>query len=88
MAGVSRVGIDSAGGVITDTPDTKTTVSGAPIAVVGSHVASHGLGAHASAVIISGASRTTANGIPVCRAGSIASCGHTATGGIRTTVNS
>ena len=86
MAGVSRVNVDTAGGLIIDTPDTKTTVGGNPIAVVGSNILPHGSGAHASASIVEGAAKTTAGGIPICRAGSLASCGDRATGGTATTV--
>lgn len=45
--GVSRVGVDSAGGVITGPGKPKVTVEGAVISVAGDGVAGHGLGPHA-----------------------------------------
>ena len=45
--GVSRVGVDSAGGVITGPGKPKVMVDGAVISVAGDNVAGHGLGPHA-----------------------------------------
>lgn len=81
MAGISRIGIDTAGGIITGPPMAATVlVNGAPAAVLGSLVAPHGTGPHAAASMIQGSATVFANGLPVCRDGDAASCGDTATG--------
>lgn len=79
MPGISRVGVDTAGGIITSGA-TNVYVNGNLVALKGSSVASHGTGQHASAIITSGSSTVFVNGIAVCRQGDLASCGHTATG--------
>lgn len=79
MAGISRVGVDTAGGIITD-GSSNVYVGGHLVALKGSTVANHGSGNHASATITGGSSKVFVNGKEVCRAGDSASCGHTATG--------
>ena len=78
---VLRVGIDTAGGLITGVISHKTTVGGAPVACVGASDASHGTGVHANATMASGSSKTTAAGAPICGAGDPATCGHVGSGG-------
>ena len=78
---VMRVGVDAAGGVITTAISTKTTVGGHPVVCVGAADASHGTGAHSNAHMVSGSSKTTANGAAICGVGDSASCGHTGTSG-------
>lgn len=78
---ILRVGVDSAGGLITGIISTKTTVSGFPIVCVGAAVAPHGVGPHGGATMATGSARTSANGSPVCGAGDTATCGHVGTGG-------
>lgn len=80
MHGISRVGMDSAGGTITGALQDFVTVEGALWAVLGDAVAGHGLPPHAGPVMAEGSSFITINGIPVCREGHAASCGHAATG--------
>lgn len=80
MPGISRVGVDTAGGTITGALVPSVTVNGAPIAVVGASVSPHGRSPHNSAVMVSGSGSVTAGGISVCRAGDLASCGHKASG--------
>lgn len=78
MPGVSRVGVDQAGGTISQALVPSVLVNGAPIAVKGAKVDPHGL--HI-AQTMQGASPTVfAGGIPICRAGDAASCGHSASG--------
>lgn len=80
MPGIARVGVDSAGGVIKDALVPSVKVNGAPIVVKGAGITGHGAGAHAGPVM-SGASGTVfAGGIPVCRAGDVATCGDQANG--------
>lgn len=80
MPGIARVGLDTAGGLITGNLEPNIRVNGYPVAVVGTAVASHGTGAHASATMAAGSSVVRANGIAVCRAGDAATCGDLATG--------
>ena len=80
MPGIARVGTDSAGGTITGGGQSTVYVNGALAAVLGDAVAPHGVGLHAVAVMAQASGSVFPGGIPVCRAGDAASCGHTATG--------
>ena len=82
MPGIARVGVDSAGGVITGNLAPTVKANGSPIAVQGALVASHApVPPHVGAPVMVGHSATVfANGKPVCRAGDAASCGHAASG--------
>lgn len=80
MPGVSRVGVDSAGGTITGPGVASVIVNGAPVSVIGDSVAGHGDEPHASATMVAGSGTVIAGGIGVVRAGDAASCGDTATG--------
>lgn len=80
MPGISICNIDTAGGVIKPGPNTKVFYHGNPVAVVGCEVTPHGNGQHQGAVMITGSAKVFVTGIPVCMAGSLASCGDRATG--------
>jgi len=80
MGIVSLVGVDSAGAVITGPGASNWTWNGSPISLVGDAVAGHGKDAHAGPVIASGSPWMTIDGVPVTRVGSVATCGHGATG--------
>ena len=82
MPGIARVGMDSAGGTIVGNLAPTVKVNGAPIAVVGAAVAGHapGVPPHIAATMAVGSGSVFAHGLPVCRAGDVASCGHSATG--------
>lgn len=80
MPGISRVGVDAAGGTITGNLAPTVFVNGAPIAVKGAAVASHGRDPHSSPVMVGCSGTVYAQGIAVVRAGDAASCGHTASG--------
>jgi len=80
MPGVSRVGVDTAGGTIIGNLAPTVFVDGAPIAVKGAAVAGHGGALHAAPVMVGASGTVFACGIPVCRAGDAASCGDAATG--------
>ncbi len=81
MALATRSGIDTAGGgVITAVGQAFVKIDGALWIVVGDPVASHGTGGHASATMAAGATFVSIDGVPVCRLGDAATCGHTATG--------
>ncbi len=80
MPGVSRVGVDSAGGTITGNLAPSVLVNGSPVACVGASVAAHGNSPHAAPVMSGSSGTVLAEGTAVCRAGDAASCGHTASG--------
>lgn len=80
MPGVSRVGVDSAGGTITGPGVPSVIVNGAVISIKGDAVAGHGLGVHSGPVMVGSSSTVFANGIGIVRAGDAASCGDVATG--------
>lgn len=80
MPGISRVGVDSAGGTILGPGEPSVFVNGSPISIIGDAVASHGIAPHAAPVMVEGSSTVFAGGIGVVRQGDAASCGHTATG--------
>ena len=84
MPGGARVGTDAAGGTQLGGGQGTVYVDGALWVVRGDAVASHApcpiVPSHCAATM-SGASATVfAGGIPVCRAGDAASCGHASTG--------
>jgi uncharacterized Zn-binding protein involved in type VI secretion len=80
MPGISRVGADAAGGTIVGNLAPTVFVNGSPIAVQGAAVAGHGRSPHSGPVMVGASGTVKANGIPVCRAGDPASCGHAASG--------
>lgn len=82
MPGVSRVGLDSAGGTIVGVLAPTVYVNGANIVCLGAAVTPHPpVPPHSTSPVMAQASSTVyANGIPICRQGDAASCGHAATG--------
>lgn len=80
MHGIARIGIDSAGGVIVGALQDFVTVEGALWSVLGDPVTPHGVSLHAGPVMAEGSPFVRINGIPVCREGHLANCGHPATG--------
>ncbi|RRY08804.1 PAAR domain-containing protein [Brucella anthropi] len=80
MPGIACVGVDSAGGKQLGMQAAKFKVRGAPAVVVGDAVAGHGLFPHNAPVMAQGTAKFRIKGIPVCREGHAASCGHTTTG--------
>ena len=80
MPGISRVGVDTAEGTIVGNLAPTVLVNGSPAAVKGAEVSGHGRGSHRSPVMDGSSSTVYANGIPICREGDAASCGHPATG--------
>tara|TARA_R100000008_G_scaffold85631_2_gene76087 strand:+ start:2126 stop:2413 length:288 start_codon:yes stop_codon:yes gene_type:complete len=80
MPGIARVGTDTAGGMQLGGGNTTVFVNGAPAQVLGGPVAGHGLPPHSSPIMVGASSTVFAQGIPVCRQGDSASCGHTSTG--------
>lgn len=80
MPGIARVGQDSAGGTILGGGQSFVRVQGTAWAVLGDAVAGHGNNPHSSPTMAQGSGFVRINGIPACRAGHLASCGHAATG--------
>ncbi len=82
MPQVARVGVDAAGGVILGMGGAGYTIAGQTIAVIGDAVTPHPpVPPHTgSPVMTTGQSNYRVNGIPVCRAGDLASCGHSTSG--------
>lgn len=80
MPGISRVGVDIAGGTIIGNLAPTVRVNGSSVAVTGASVTSHGIGAHASPTMSAHSSTVRANSIFICRAGDAATCGDVATG--------
>lgn len=80
MPGVSRVNVDTAGGVIVGKLAPTVFVNGKPIAVKGAEISSHGDSPHEGPVMQGSSSTVFANNKKICRRGDAATCGHTATG--------
>ncbi|WP_294348507.1 PAAR domain-containing protein [Prosthecochloris sp.] len=80
MPGVSRVGVDTAGGTIIEALAPSVFINSAYVAVLGCAVQGHGLPPHDSPVMAESSSTVFAESIGVCRQGDKASCGHPATG--------
>ncbi|KAB2689657.1 PAAR domain-containing protein [Brucella tritici] len=80
MPGIALVGVDAAGGQQQGMQVPWFRVNGNPVAVRGDSVSGHGLFPHNSPVMAEGSPSFRAGGIPVCRAGHLATCGHPTTG--------
>lgn len=83
MPGVSRVNVDTAGAPIFGVLVPSVTVNSRKIVVRGAQVTPHVPGpphSPAPPVMVGCSSSVFAGGIPVCRQGDQASCGHPATG--------
>ncbi len=84
MPGVVKTNEDTAGGLILPL-QSGWTIGGQPIGVVGCPVVTHSPcevpdPPHCAAIMAQGSAMFNIDGIPVCRAGDQASCGHPATG--------
>ncbi|MFC4213990.1 PAAR domain-containing protein [Pseudophaeobacter arcticus] len=80
MPGVSRISQDAAGGTLIGVLAPTVVVNGSPVAVLDCAVEGHGLVPHAAPVMAEASGTVFAGGIPLCRTGDAASCGHLATG--------
>lgn len=81
MPGICRVGVDVAGGIILGVlQDGTVFANGSLVSVDGDLVQGHGPGVHAGPVMIAGSNNVFINGIAVCNAGDLATCGHPASG--------
>lgn len=81
MPGIAVKGLDSAGGNQLAGGQGFVTVGGALVIVKGDPVTPHGIPPHSpNPVMAEGCEWLTINGIPVCREGHVASCGHPTSG--------
>ena len=80
MAGVSRVAIDSAGGIILGPGAQTVFVNGLNVSVLGDAVEGHGDGSHASPIIITASQKVYAEGQGIVRDVDTTSCGKNPTG--------
>ena len=80
MGGISRNGIDSAGGIITSAGQSKFYVNGSLAIVHGDPVTPHGIGVHAGPTMIANTTKVFINGKAVVQAGDLATCGHASSG--------
>ena len=84
MSGIARVTQDSAVGLITGVLAPNVFINGKPIALRGATVTPHGVGSHSNSILDGSSLTLYVNGIPVCREGDLASCGHPITSGSST----
>jgi uncharacterized Zn-binding protein involved in type VI secretion len=81
MPGIAVKGLDSAGGTQLAGGQGFVFVGGALVVVKGDPVTPHGIPPHSpNPIMAEGCDWLTINGIPVCREGHVASCGHPTTG--------
>lgn len=80
MPGISRVGVDKAGGLVVGNLAPTVFVNGSPIVVIGAQIQGHGNGPHASPTMAEGSTDVFAHGIGICKTGDVASCGHAISG--------
>jgi len=81
MSGIARVGVDTAGGTQLQGANTTVFVNGVPAQVLNGPVAGHDDDEHdEEPTMVSASSSVFFQGMPVCRMGDNASCGHTSTG--------
>lgn len=67
--------MDSAGGMIL-TGCNSVLINGMPTARILSNVAGHGKNEHAGPVMVGSDASVLVEGLPICKTGSAASCGH------------
>lgn len=77
MPNLGRVGVDSAGGLVSGPGSSNVFCNGAKVCLKGDAIEGHGISPHNSPTMTGSSSTVFCNGIPVCRAGDQASCSHT-----------
>lgn len=80
MGIVSLVNVDTAGAAITGPGAPTWTWNGSKISLLGDSVSGHGDPPHNAPIIATASPWMSINGIPVTRVGSVATCGHGASG--------
>ena len=81
MPGALRSAVDSAGGLLGPSLETHVRLDGDAWVVVGTTVVSHGSSPHNAATMSQGSAYVRINGVAVCAAGDLATCGHAGTPG-------
>jgi len=71
---------DSAGGAQLNGGQSWFFVESKKVILLGDAVQGHGTGMHAASVMSEGSDWMALDGVPVCRQGHLASCGHPSTG--------
>lgn len=89
MTGITRKTLDTAGGAQRAGGQAWFRVDGQAVVLKGDLVTPHGPPPHGPAppVMVEGSDYVTISGVPVCRAGHVASCGHATTGAGWFTIN-
>jgi uncharacterized Zn-binding protein involved in type VI secretion len=82
MYGIARIDQDTAGGTILGALQDFVTVEGTLWSVLGDPVQGHDDAPHDAPVMAQGSPFVRIQGIPACRAGHLATCGHPATGSV------
>lgn len=81
MSGIAVRSLDAAGGAQLAGGQSWFMVEGEPAVLLGDPVTPHGPPPHSPApVMAEGSDWMTIDGVPVCRAGHLASCGHASSG--------
>ena len=82
MGGIAVQGLDQAGGAQLAGGQDFVRVNGALVVLLGDPVTPHGppIPPHTAPVMAEGCAWLTINGVPVCREGHAANCGHVTTG--------
>lgn len=79
--GIAVHALDSAGGAQMTEKNPWVRIEGQPVVVIGDLVAAHGDPPHSPPPpMVEGEAWARINGIPICREGHHASCGHATTG--------
>jgi uncharacterized Zn-binding protein involved in type VI secretion len=78
--GIAVRGLDAAGGAQLNGGQNFFRVEGQNVVRLGDPVTPHGLPPHAAPVMAQGSGWMSLNGVPVCREGHAASCGHATSG--------
>ena len=83
MSGISRIGVDTAGGTIIGMLQNGTVFANSSnVSVNSDPVQGHGTGVHAGPVMVASCNDVFINGIMVCKAGNQATCGHPSSGSL------
>ena len=80
MTGIARKSLDQAGGIQLAGQQNWFYVDAQPVVLKGDPVEPHGSGIHSAPVMAEGSDYWSIDGIPVSRAGHLATCGHPTTG--------
>ncbi|AEH03611.1 PAAR motif of membran proteins [Pseudomonas phage PhiPA3] len=87
MPAVGRIGIAVAGGTVLGPGALKLRIGGIVATQLGDQIRGHGNGSHNNARMVQGSTKLRVQGIPICKVGDAASCGHTLTDNSKMTVS-